>query len=164
MYVLIVFMGFRLLVPFMGFKKPGLPVVIPKEIKNIITELEISSSSPDQYLRAVYNLVLNKTLHQWKHNRFQAVLRLPRLFVRDLHDIWRTEDFIYCTGINYVMFIMLSNSSFFKPEDIEFRHVFVNFVVHQYLKVKVGDNWVAVDPAGTGIRGKPLGSHLVFFG
>jgi hypothetical protein len=42
--------------------------------------------------------------------------------------------------------------------------VFVNFVIHQYLQVKVDNGWIDVDPAGTGIRGKPLGKHLSWFG
>jgi hypothetical protein len=69
---------------------------------------------------------------------------------------------------------MLVNSKYFsakggsasggKARDVRVRHVFVNFFIHQYLQVNIAGRWIEVDPAGTGIRGKPMGSHLVWFG
>jgi uncharacterized protein YggE len=51
-----------------------------------------------------------------------------------------------------------------KSEDIKIKHTFANFVPHQYLQVKVAGVWIDVDPAGVGIRKKPLGTHLSWFG
>lgn len=140
------------------------PRSVPDEIKAAIVDLELRGHDQLSYLEVVYELVLDKNRHQWRHSRFQAALRLPRAFVTDLSEIWETKDFIYCTAMNYLVAVLLVNSKYFKAEDIRVRHVFVNFFIHQYLQVNVGGKWVDVDPAGTGIRGKPLGTHLAGFG
>jgi len=137
---------------------------VPEEIKAAIIELEERATGQYSYLEAVYELVMAKNDSQWNHGRFKAATHLPRAFVKDLSEIWQTKEFIYCTAINYLVAAFLVNSKYFKPEDIRVRHVFVNMFIHQYLQVRVGENWIDVDPAGTGIRGKPLGAHLSFFG
>jgi hypothetical protein len=151
-------------VPFMdweGFKPPR---QTPEEVKAAIAELELRAHDQRSYLEAVYELVLDKTLHQYKHTRFKAAFYIPRAFVSDLSEIWQTHDFLYCTGINYLLYVLLIKSKYFKPEDVRVKHVFVNFFIHQYLQVRIGDRYIDVDPAGTGIRGKPLGTYLRFFG
>ncbi len=163
-YFFMAFVGIRLIVPFFEFKEPMPVVRPPREIQDKITELENTCLNRQAYLQAVFNFVLDKTLHQWHHTRFQAAVRLPRLFVKDLSEIWQTKDFVYCTAINYVGFTMLVNSKFFTPSDIKVRHMFLNFVLHQYLQVKVGEEWVDFDPAGSGVRQKPLGTHAGYFG
>lgn len=163
-YFFLVFCVLRLFIPFMGFGGYKPPADLPEEIKQKIAELENKSADQMSYLQAVYNFVLDKTLRQWKHTRFQAATRLPRAWVKDLNKIWHTQDFVYCTAINFVIFSMLANSKFFLAEDVRVRHVFANFVLHQYLQVKVGEKWVDLDPAGAGVRGEPLGSHLSWFG
>ena len=163
-YFFLLFVAARLVVPFMGFGKFAQPPGLPPEIRSMVTELENQSSSQVSYLQAVYNVVLDKTLHQWKHTRFKAALRLPRAFVKDLNEIWRTNDFLYCTQINYAIFAMLINSKFFSEKDIKVRHVFINFFIHQYLQVKVGEKWIDVDPAGAGIRGFGIGHHASILG
>lgn len=163
-YCFLVYVASRFVVPFMewgGFKPP---VKIPEEIRQAILDLESKTKDQASFLQAVYNLVMEKNRNQWNHTRFLAAIRLPRAFVKDLSEIWQTKDFIYCTAINYLVAAMLVNSKYFEAEDIKVRHVFVNMFIHQYLQVKVGEKWVDVDPAGTGIRGKPLGTHLSFFG
>ena len=146
---------------FGGFKPPR---KIPEEIQAAIAELELRATDQRSYLEAAFELVMDKNESQWHHSRLKAALRIPRAFVSNLSEIWETNDFIYCTGINYLVSALLVNSKYFKPEDIEVKHVFVNMFIHQYLKVRVGNAWVDVDPAGTGIRGKPLGTHLAGFG
>jgi hypothetical protein len=163
-YFFLVFVVLRLVVPFMGFKQYLPPTDLPPEIKSAIIDLENKSHDPMSYLQAVYDLVLDKTIHQWKHTRFKAGTRLYRLFVKDLAEIWQTHDFVYCQAINFVVYVLLANSKYFKTSDVKVKHVFANFVCHQYLQVKIGGNWVDVDPAGSGIRGKPLGTHLSWFG
>lgn len=163
-YFLLVFLGSRLVVPFMRFRGFKPPADVPKEIREAINGLEAKSDSQKAYLENVYGLIMEKNFRQWHHTRFRAATRLPRAFVKDLKEIWETRDFVYCTAINYLIYTMLINSKFFKPDDILVRHVFVNFFIHQYLRVNVAGVWVDVDPAGTGIRGKPLGTHLAWFG
>lgn len=154
----------RFAVPFMGWRGFKPPKEIPGEIKIKIAELEALAHNPQSYLQSVYDFVMEKNWTQWNHTRLRAAFRLRRAFVKDLGEIWRTRDFIYCTAINYLVYAMLTGSRYFKPSDIKVRHVFVNFFIHQYLRVKINGGWTDVDPAGTGIRGKPLGGHLEWFG
>ncbi len=163
-YFFIVFVVLRLVAPFMGFRGFKVPLDVPEEIMNTIADLENKSVNQQVYLEAVYKIILYKTNYQWKHTRFQAALRLNRLFVKDLQNIWSTPNFLYCTAINYLSFTMLVKSKYFKIEDIKVRYVFLNFVVHQYMQVKVGGTWVDFDPAGAGIRGFNLGNYASFFG
>lgn len=148
----------------MGFGKYQPLVNLSPEIKKAISNLENTSTDQMSYLRAVYSFVLEKNSNQWGHTRFKAGTHLHRLFVKDINEIWNTKKFVYCTAINFLVFALLVGSKFFKKEGIRTRYVFVNFVVHQYLQVKAGENWTDVDPAGSGIRGKPLGTHLSWFG
>ncbi len=163
-YFFIVFVVLRLVVPFMGFKQNMPAVELPLEIKSKIAELENKSQNQLAFLQGIYDAVLSKTLHQWQHTRFKAAFYVPKLFVTNLADIWQTKGFIYCNAINFVGFAMLANSKHFTAKDIKVRHVFLNFVIHQYLQVKVGDTWIDFDPAGSGIRGLGLGHHASWFG
>src|SRR5581483_3051925 len=104
------------------------------EVKNTIGNLQNASLDQLSYLRAVYDFILDKTLHQWEHTRGKAALRWHRLFVKNLDEIWQAKDFVYCYAINFAAYALLANSKFFKPEDVEVRHVFFNFVPHQYLR------------------------------
>jgi len=163
-YLFLVFVVARLVAPFYGFKPWQPPINLPSEIKETIVILENKSHDQASYLQEVYNLVLDKTLHQWHHTRFKAGTRINRGFIKDLLEIWQTRDFVYCTAINYTAYVLLTGSRFFKASDIKTKVVFLNFVAHQYLQVKAGGKWIDFDPAGSGIRNKPLGTHASIFG
>jgi len=162
-YFFVVFFLFRLVVPFMGFAGFS-PEALPEDMKAVARELESKSSGPREYAEAVYLVILDKTKKQWDHRRFKAGTYLHRLFVKDADKMWKTDKFLYCQAINYLSFLLLINSRFFKPSDIRAKVVFLNFVPHQYLQVKVEGGWVDMDPAGSGIRNRPLGTHASFFG
>lgn len=163
-YFFVVFVVLRLVVPFMGFKQNMPKAELPLEMESKIAELENKSQNQMTFLQGVYDVVLNKTLHQWQHTRFKAAIYVPKLFVDSLTEIWQTNGFIYCNAINFVGFSMLVNSNFFTAKDIKVRYVFLNFVLHQYLQVKVGESWIDFDPAGSGIRNGLLGTHAGLFG
>ncbi len=164
-YFFIVFFLLRLAVPFMGFGgRLVLPGRLPNDIKLAITNLERKSSGPGEYLQHAYDLILQKSLQQWGHTRFKAGTHLHRLFARDPEEMWHTEKFLYCQGINYLSFLLLAGSRFFAPDDIRARAVFLNFVPHQYLQVRLQGKWEDFDPAGAGIRGGRLGRHAEWFG
>ena len=95
LYILLVFVGLRLVVPFFGFRQYQPPTDLPPEIRQAIAQLENKSTDQMSYLREVYNLILDKTLHQWKHTRFKAARRLPRAFVSDLAGNLVNKDFVY---------------------------------------------------------------------
>ncbi len=159
-YFFIVFVLLRLVAPYMGFRPYPLPVEIPGEMKSAILNLENQTQDQNSYLEAVYRFVLGR----WEHSRLKAGLLLPKLFKKDLTEIWHTKGFVYCTSINFIVYVLLAKSKYFTAQDVKIRHVFLNFVPHQYLQVRIGEKWVDVDPAGAGIRNQPLGTHASFFG
>ena len=163
-YFFLVFVLFRMIAPFYGFRQYEPPTNLPPKVRQAITDLENKSHDQMSYLQAVYDFVTDKTIHQWKHTRFKAGTHLARAFVNDLEEIWESEGFVYCTAINFVAYTLIANSKYFKIEDVKIKHVFLNFITHQYLQVKVGDKWVDFDPAGSGIRGQSLGTHASIFG
>lgn len=163
-YFLFAFVGLRLVAPFMGFSQAEPPREISAEIKQTVVNLENKSSDQISFLENVYNFILEKNKNQWRHTRGRAAVMLPRLFVKDLNDIWQTKEFVYCNAINFLAFSMLVSSKYFKFTDVKVKYVFLNFVLHQYLQVKVGEEWVDFDPSGSGIRGGLLGTHARFFG
>lgn len=163
-YFFLVFVLLRLVAPFMGFGeyKPAFQDFL--EIKTAVENLKRQSFDQMTFLENLYKFILNKNQKQWGHTRGMAAVMPHRLFVKNLEAIWTTEKFVYCNAINYVAYAMLLMSKFFKPEDIRSCHVFLNFVPHQYLQVKVYGKWIDFDPAGSGIRGGVLGTHASFFG
>ncbi|MBL8029824.1 MAG: hypothetical protein JNN11_01100 [Candidatus Doudnabacteria bacterium] len=163
-YLFFAFVLLRLVAPFMGFRLNWPVVQVPIEIKQAVKSLEDGSDGQASFLRNLYLFVLEKNKTQWSHSRGRAAIMLPRLFVKDLNEIWKTKKFVYCNAINYVAYVMLVQSKYFKPDDIKVRHVFLNFVPHQYLQVKLEGKWLDFDPAGSGIRGGSLGTHASFFG
>lgn len=163
-YFFLAFVLIRLVAPFYGFKQYTPPTDLPPKVREAIAQLENKSNDQMSYLQAVYGFVMDKTLSQWNHTRFQAATKLAKVFKSDLEEIWESEGFVYCTAINFVGYTLIANSKFFKVDDVKVKHVFLNFVAHQYLRVKVRDKWVDFDPAGSGIRGGSLGTHASIFG
>ncbi|OGE74410.1 MAG: hypothetical protein A3I07_00645 [Candidatus Doudnabacteria bacterium RIFCSPLOWO2_02_FULL_42_9] len=159
-YSFIVFILLRLVTPYTGFGKLPKPKQIPHEIIVKISELETASSNSQEYLQKIYDFVTSR----WHAGRFTTIFYAPLAFRTNLMKIWKSPGFAQCNTQNYIVFVMLTNSKFFKPEDIKLRTVFFNFFLHQYLKVKVGNEWINVDPAGASIRGKPLGAYISIFG
>jgi hypothetical protein len=159
-YLLIVFVFIRLFVPFMGYRKFPLPQNVPVDMVSAIQSLESRSTSAEEYLKNAYDLV---TSH-WHASRLGTIFYAPKAFRTNLENIWRRPGFAHCNTQNYLLFVLLIGSKFFKEEDIKPQHIFFNFFIHQYLKVRVGDKHINVDPAGASIRGKPFGTHLHLFG
>lgn len=159
-YFLIVFVILRLITPFMGFWKPSLPKEMPEEIKKKVSELKTVSFNKQEYLKAAYNFVTK----YWHAGRMDTVKYAPLAFRRNLKAILSSPGYAHCNTQNYILFLLLVESKFFKPEDITFHVVFFNFFIHQYLKVRVDGKWINVDPAGASIRGMPLGKRIALWG
>jgi hypothetical protein len=159
-YFFIVFVLLRLVVPFMGFGRLRLPKALPEEYKVAIADLEGKASSSEEYLRLAYDLVLSK----WHAGRMDTIYHAPKAFRTDILKIWNQPGYAHCTTMNYVLFILLAGSKYFKPEDIQVKSVFFNMFIHQYLKVRIGDRWINADPGGAAIRGLPFGARARFFG
>lgn len=144
----------------MGFGNYSPQAEITPEIKAQILELEQKSKDPASYLKNAFDFVLGR----WYAVRYKAVTELLKLFRTDLVKIWREPGYAHCTTQNFILYNLLVHSRYFKPEDIKAKNVFLNFVPHQYLEVKVGDNWVEIDPAATSCGITTYGKRGSFFG
>jgi hypothetical protein len=159
-YFFIVFVLLRLLVPFMGFRGLEVPAAIPLELANLIASLEKMHTDPDNYMAAAYHAVVSR----WYAGRMHTLYFAPLAFRKDLAKIWASPGYAHCNTQNYFLYVLLTKSSFFKAEDVRVKTVFFNFFIHQFLQVRRGSNWIALDPAGSSIRGLLMGSYCSFFG
>jgi hypothetical protein len=94
--------------------------------------------------------------------RLETLFKFSYLF-KDFSEIWRISGYAPCTQSNFLLRIFLVRSGLFNSEDIKRKHVFFNFILHQYLKIKIENKWLCVD-VGEKQRGMPLGQHLKWFG
>ncbi len=159
-YFFLIFIVLRILVPFMGFSRLKLPKEIPNAIREKIEELETKSGNSYEYLREAYTYITSN----WHAGRFTTVLYAHLAFRKNLEKINSTPGFAQCNTQNYLLFVLLAGSKYFKESDIRVRTVFFNMFIHQYLEVRVEGKTLSVDPAGASIRGMPLGKYISFFG
>ena len=157
-YFVIVFYLSRLVVPHLRFGPDPLPATIPPDLNKAIADLKSRARSKEEFLRLSYDYLGRR----YRSERFNTFLKLAYLF-DDADTIWRRPGYTPCTQSNHLMRICLVRSGYFTEQEIVKRHVFVNFVPHQYLKVKIDNQWIDVD-VGEYQRGLPLGKHLGWFG
>jgi len=158
LYIIIVFILIRLFIPHFGFKCKSLPDKIPLEMEKVINELKSKAKSAGEFLALAYDYLGSK----YRSERFNTVLKFHYLF-KDLDEVWTRSGYLPCSQSNYIMKIFLTRSGFFRASDIKTKHVFVNFVPHQYLRLKINKQWIDID-VGEKQRGLPIGRHLKFFG
>lgn len=154
-YFFLAFFVLRLIAPFMGFRQYRPPADLPPEVRQAIAELENKSHDQMSYLRAAHDFVIGK----FTGGRMDAVRYFPKIFRKDLGKIWDAGGYAHCTTKNFVLYALLANSKYFTAGDVKVRHTFLNFVPHQYLKVKVSGRWLDADPAAASIGSYPLGKH-----
>jgi hypothetical protein len=156
LYFFFVFVVLRFLVPFLGFKKAPLPKTLPADFEQAIDELNKKSKTNEEFLHNAYDFITKKyhgarmrTLTDWEYS-FK-------------HPFSHKPGYIPCTIHNYLLRILLVKSNRFSDDDIKTQVVFFNFFIHQYLKVKINNTWVAVDP-NSRYQGVAFGKHAVLFG
>lgn len=158
LYFILVFGLSRFFIPHLSFGSDPLPEKIPGDMERKIEELKNKSNYPKEFLELAYNFLGTK----YHSERLATVLKFHFMF-KSLEDIWIRTGFIPCNQSNFLMRIFLIKSGWFKDEEIRRRQVFLNFVPHQYLQVKVDGEWLDVD-VGEKYRGMPIGRHLKYFG
>ncbi len=157
-YVSAVFVLSRFIIPHLGFKEEKIPEILPESMSEKIKEIKNQASGAEHFLNLTYNYLGKK----YRSERFNTIFKFHYLF-KSLEQAWRMSGFMPCTISNYFLKIFLVKSGWFEETDIRRRYVFVNFVPHQYLQVRLGDKWLEVD-VGEKQRGLPLGKHLKYFG
>jgi len=158
-YLVGMFAVLRLAVPFMGFWMYRIPDQIPDDYRRLINEWEMESAGAEEFLKKSYDF----SVTYWKPEKFQTVSQFARIFRRDLQGIWDARGYLHCNTMNYVLACLLANSKFFTQDDIRIRHTVLNWVQHQYLQIRVNGKWMDVDPAGSYVRGLPMGQRAGLF-
>jgi hypothetical protein len=156
LYLFLVFFVTRLIVPHLGFKKEVIPATIPDNIQTKITELSRMAKTDAEFLNLVYEFVTTT----YRGSRLKTLTQFWRAF-GDMYN--KQPGFLPCTGQNFLVRTFLVKSDRFSEADIQVVTTFHNFFIHQYLKVKVNNEWVAVDP-WSHFLGVPLGKKSAFFG
>jgi hypothetical protein len=157
-YFFFVFFVSRFFIPHLSFGQAPIPEKIPEGMEEVIEEFKIKSHSPKEFLESAYGYLGTK----YHSERLATVFKFHCLF-KSLEDVWKTNGFIPCNQSNFLLRIFLVKSEFFREDDIRRRHVFVNFVPHQYLQIRFNNEWIDVD-VGEKYRGMPIGEHLKYFG
>jgi len=158
LYFVLVFILSHLFIPHLGFDDDQVPEKIPADMLDMIKQLAEKAGSAQHFLELSYEFLGKK----YRSERFNTVLKFNYLF-KDLDQAWQASDYMPCTQSNFLLRIFLIKSGFFKDDDIKRKYVFANFVPHQYLQVRVNEQWINVD-VGEKQRGLSLGKYLKYFG
>ncbi len=155
-YFIFVFVLLRLTIPHLGFKKETLPEVLPSDFSKIITDISARSKDSLDLLKNVYEYVTA----QYPGSRLRTI---TNFWVAYEEPVNHKPGFLPCTSQNYLIRLMLVKSGRFQEQDIKIVATPFNLFIHQYLKVKVGDIWMDVDPWSHFI-GVPLGKKSSIVG
>lgn len=149
-------MGIRLIVPYYGFgEEPPVPAEIPHYLQQEIKILNNMSASDEEYVRNVYDYII----HKFHGGRFKTLWFWHRAF----DNLFTYKNgYLPCTKQNALLKIMLVKSGRFFEKDIKTQDVFLNFFIHQYLRVHLQGKWIAVDPAAH-TMGIPFGKRAFIF-
>ncbi len=155
LYIFLIFLLPRLIVPNYGFIQSKVPQHIPEYFVKVIADIKSTSGTKEEFLRSAYDYI-TKT---YTGGRFRTILYLRYVFDDPFS---HKKGFIQCSVQNFLLRVMLVKSSMFEEKDVRTQTVFLNFFTHQYLKVKIHGKWIPIDPH-THSLGVPFGKRAIFF-
>lgn len=155
-YLLLVWVGLRLAIPHLGFRKESLPAELPSDFSAEISRLNAEATDDMDFLKRTFEFVTSR----YYGSRPMTIFYFWRAFQNPIN---HAPGFLPCTSMNYLIRLILVKSGRFQDEDIQVRVIPLNFFIHQYLKIRVGDTWIDVDPWSAFLR-VPLGEKSAIFG
>ncbi len=154
-YILVNWVGLRLIVPHLGFRKSKLPKEIPVELQDKIAQLNSSAKDDSEFLKLAYDYITTK----YTGGHAETIT----MFWRAFGDTFgKSPGFLPCNAQNYILRTMLVRSGRFKDSDVQVKVALFTKFIHQYLLVKVGDTFIVVDPWAN-FMGIPLGKTVSLF-
>ncbi len=126
-------------------------------MQKTIDYLKKRSKNKQEFLKKSFVFITKK----FHGGRKYAVLKVHESW-KPLSSIWDKGGFANCMWMNYMLRVFLITSGFFTEEDIKIKHTFINFNIHQYLKVKVGKRWIYID-AWAKVYGLKFGEKPPYF-
>lgn len=125
-----------------------------QSLDEVVAALRLAPD-PSTVLRTGYD-VLSSRYHG---QRLATLTRFFELFPRELRRLWPRTGFMHCTNINRLFRHILLGSGRFSPSDIQTRWTLLWLISpHQYLRVRVGKEWVKVD-VWAKVFGIPFGDY-----
>jgi hypothetical protein len=154
-YVVIVWIILPLVVPNLGIRRK-VPRELPLYWREVLDGLQASHGSDKEFLVRAYEAVTAR----YHGGRMETVTKFWKAFQ---NPFTQAPGFMYCTGMNYLLRTLLVQSGRFAEVDIKIVHVPLNFIIHQYLRVRADGVWYDVDPWAQRF-GTPFGKKRVWFG
>lgn len=155
-YILIVWVGLRFIVPNLGFRKSSLPNQLPTDFESDIQRLNTEATDDFDFLTKSFEYVTERY-----HG--SRVRTLGNFWVAFENPIGHAPGFLPCTSFNYILRTMLVKSGRFKEEDIHLKVIPLNIFIHQYLRVRIGEKWIDVDP-WSAFKGLSIGKKSALIG
>lgn len=153
LYFLVAFLIPIFILPNYLLFKPKHKITNPR-LKQVIKKLN-KIKNKEKFAKAAF-LYVTRNYHPSDPITF--LFHLPKLFWHNQNKIIESPGFAYCHVQNLMLKTILLESKRFKQPEIKTK---INFttVLHQYLQVKIKNNWVEMDPWGYR-KGIPFGKHL----
>lgn len=155
LYFVIVFVGIPLLVPFYSYSNTDPDPIVPSDFLKIIEKINMESKSNLDYLHKSYDYLTNKYYGSRIGFLYDIKASFSNIFSKK-------NGLLPCNIFNELLKIMLIKSGRFTNSGVKRKIVFLNFFIHQYLSVKVGDKWIIVDPTYSNM-GIKFGNRAIFF-
>lgn len=138
-YIVFVFVVLRFITPHLGFAREPLPPTLPQEMTDVVARLNHEAENDEDYLHRAFDYVTDK----YHGSRYKTIT----LFWYAWRDpLTAPQGFMHCTGVNYILRTLLVKSGRFTEHDIQIKTITTNLFIHQYLKVRLGDEWIDLDP------------------
>ena len=131
----------QIFIPNLGYRrkiKGKIPIFVRQEM------IKIGENSKTK--REVLEKVL-EFQHKYFYSEMRQVYRqFFLLFEGNFQKLWNKKGFLHCHQQNFVLRVLLLQTKRFKEEDIRLKVTFCYFNIHQYMKLKVDDETIKVDP------------------
>jgi CII-binding regulator of phage lambda lysogenization HflD len=117
------------------FKKNNIPNKIPKELNNKIKDFS-KSKNKEEFLKKSFFYIVN----DWGGSRVNLIYNFPRLRQKDLSEILKSQGYMHCTTMNYLLRVMAVKSNLFSDRDIKLKLTNTWYIIpHQYLEIKISN-------------------------
>lgn len=125
------------------FTKVPIPDILPDELEVKIAELK-EGAAPAVFLRRAFDWIVGR----WGGSRSGLFTAFGRLFDTRLSTILKTEGYMHCTTMNYLLRVMAVKSGLFEDREIEQVLTHSWYIApHQYLRVRLdGGKTIDLDP------------------
>ncbi len=141
------------------FTKEPVPTITHLDLLKTIDTVKNCKTVED-----AMQLALDILSKKYESKRFATYIFFFQLFEKDPNKLWQRTGFLHCTQQNFLFRILLIKSGWLKDDQIELRFSFVWYISpHQFLKVKLKEKTIAIDPWNYDLGAK-FGQYASGFG